>query len=261
MPPSSRKRNKGKERKAKREAKEEAKKEESDRADVNAFWRSFCISNKGCNRGHAILIRDDDPISNFMDQFCLNFRVKEMTSSQNVRELFKSHTQVWNNDTYRKSAILLLVIIGTNMLVNVKEENWDMEGYNNWLICIAQAIVVLEQYNGADDIDEVLNKQVVASKGRDLDPIVSSERRDVLKFFRKRTPCKKCVKKMHLEARKKTSSKMGKCHNCEEVKERVALSVCGRCKIAHYCSRECQISAWPEHERRCDEYVKANRTG
>ena len=258
MPPSSRKRSKGKERKAKREAKEEAKKEESDRADANAFWRSFCISNMGCNRGHAIIIRDDDPISNFMDQFCLNFGKKEMTSTQNLRELFKSHTHVWNNDTYRKSAILILVIIGTNMLVNVKEEIWVREGYNTWLICIAQAILVLEQYNGTGDIDSAMNKRGVVSKGRDFVPGGSSERRDVLKFFRKRTPCKKCVKKMHLEARK-TTPKMGICNNCEEVKERVALSVCGRCKIAHYCSRECQIAAWPEHERRCDVYVEANR--
>ena len=259
MPPSSRKRNKGKDRKAKQLAKQQAKKEESDRADVNAFWRSFCISNKGCNRGHAILIQDDDPISNFMDQFCLNFWVKEMTASQNLRELFKSHTQVWNNNTYRKSAILLFVIIGTNMLVNVKEESWDREGYNNWLICIAQATVVLEHYNGTDGIDLVFDKRVVISKWRDLDPAVSSERRDVLKFFRKRTPCKKCVKMMHLEARK-TTPKMGICHNCEEIKRRVDLSVCGRCMVNHYCSRECQVSHWPKHKKDCDVYVEANRT-
>jgi len=39
MPPSSRKRNKGKERKAK----QQAKKEESDRLEAGLFWRRFCI--------------------------------------------------------------------------------------------------------------------------------------------------------------------------------------------------------------------------
>ena len=58
---------------------------------------------------------------------------------------------------------------------------------------------------------------------------------------------------MHLEARK-TIPKMGKCFNCKVEKERVDLSVCNRCMVMQYCSRECQVAAWPSHKLDCDVY-------
>ena len=115
--------------------------------------------------------------------------------------------------------------------------------------CVAQSIVALEHCNGADDIDLVLNKQLVQKKIRNLINGVSN-RRDALKFFRKRTSCK-CLKKMHLEARKSTP-KMGICYGCNEEMDRVLLSVCSRCMVTQYCSRECQVADWPEHKEDCD---------
>jgi len=85
---------------------------------------------------------------------------------------------------------------------------------------------------------------------------VSSDMRDALKFFRKRTACK-CLKKLHLEARK-TTPKMGRCGNCSQEKERVSLSVCSRCMATQYCSRECQVAAWPKHKKGCDILLACN---
>ena len=70
---------------------------------------------------------------------------------------------------------------------------------------IAQSILVLEHYTGTNELDSAfLSKhKVVSAKWRDLWVGVSSGRRDALKFYRKRTSCK-CLKKMHLEARKTT---------------------------------------------------------
>ena len=92
---------------------------------------------------------------------------------------------------------------------------------------------------------------------QDLQPDVSSGRRDCLKFYRKRTMCK-CLKKMHLEARK-TLPKLGKCWHCKKEVERSALSLCSICKVMQYCSRECQVADWPVHERICVEYVHAHK--
>ena len=76
MPQSSRKRNKGKERKAKKA-----------RADAHRFWHQYfvdsishpqCNRSIGCNHGHDIVISDDHPVSSFMDTFCINFEQKDM---------------------------------------------------------------------------------------------------------------------------------------------------------------------------------------
>ena len=172
-----------------------------------------------------------------------------MEVSQALGELFKSHPHKWNNESYRKAAIDILVRIGTNMLVKVTDVSWP--------VCTAQAIIGLEHYHDTDNIISIFNGRVVSSKWRDLNLSGSSSRRDVLKFFRKRISCK-CLKKMHLEARKSTP-KTGICWGCKEENERVMLSICSRCKIAQHCSRECQLAQWPFHEESCDEYTRIHK--
>jgi len=244
MPPSSRKRNKGKDRKAK----QLAKKEENERADSHDFWWSFCRSTTECNHGCA-MISENHPVSTFMDQFYINLH-QGMTVLETLIDLFEKHPQVWNNERYRKLAIDTLVRIGTNMILS------NYPHITNPL-CVAQSIMVLEHFDDADDINLVLDKRVVASKWNDLWLGDGSGRRDALKFYRKRTTCK-CLKKRHLEARKK-EPKMGMCHHCKVEMERVSLSVCRRCIVGQYCSRKCQVAQWPAHESKCNLYVQAHK--
>jgi len=189
-----------------------------------------------------------------MDQFYINLYHREMTVGRTLREIFKTHKHIlWNNESYRKLAIDILIHIGTNMLL------CDEGSPLGWPVCVAQSIMVLEHFNDADDVDVVINKRAVKSKWRDLKNGSGSIRRDTLNFYRKRTTCK-CLKKKHLEARK-TMPKLGICWYCKEEKERVLLSVCSRCMVDQYCSRECQVADWSEHKKDCDAYVKANRGG
>ena len=242
MPPSSRKRNKGKDRKAK----QLAKKEETERMRLRTIWRRCCsINNTGCDHGCVIIQSDNHPVLSFIDQCCLYLGEKCMLVSKALRELFKSHPQIWNDESYKKSAIGILVRIGTNMMIKI---GTGADADITVPICLAQSIIALEHYNGEDDIDLAMNKRVVISKWRDLN-FTSSSRRDTLKFYRERTSCK-CLKKMHLEARK-TMPKVGICEYCKEEKERVLLDVCSRCKVSQYCSRQCQIAAWHEHKMFC----------
>ena len=245
MPPSSRKRNKGKERKAKREA----DKAEAIRANAHQLWWRFCssISYPQCDHGCDVAISDDHPISSFIDQFYINLRHKRMTASEGLTNLFETHRQIWNNNSYTKLAIDTLIRIGTNMMVI---DDIDI----SWLLCLAQTIVILElDYNDTNDIDLILNNPTSISKRINL-VTTSSSKRDVLKFFRKQVSCK-CLKKMHLEARK-TSPKKGLCWNCNVETKRVSLSVCSRCMVQQYCSRECQVADWEGHKEECNFYVK-----
>lgn len=38
-----------------------------------------------------------------------------------------------------------------------------------------------------------------------------------------------------------------KCHACGED----AKSICSGCRIVHFCSKECQVLAWPSHKAQC----------
>jgi len=246
MPPSSRKRNKGKDRKAK----QQAKKEETERLDAHRFWRGI-YSNIECNHGCAST-SDDHPVSSFMDQYFVNSLTHKMSTGQNLGILFETHKQVWTNASYRKLARDILIRTATNVLL--REDSsilWSLSLYS------AQALLILEHYNGTDDVNNigsVFSLRVVRTKGRDLNcydyDISGSGRRDALKFYRKRISCQ-CLKKMHLEARK-TIPKMGLCDHCKTEKERVSLSVCSECMIGQYCSRKCQVAHWPVHKGKCD---------
>ena len=41
----------------------------------------------------------------------------------------------------------------------------------------------------------------------------------------------------------------GKCLLCKTTPEK--LKKCGRCRVAEYCSRECQTKDWPRHKNEC----------
>jgi len=244
MPPSSRKRNKGKERKAK----QLAKKEENERVVAHGFWLGLCRSME-CKHGCAMIPPDYHPVSSFMDQFFVNSKHKRMTASQNLNEIFTTHIQIWNNESHKKIVLDILIRIGTNMLLR---EECDMI----WPIFIVQSILALENHDGTGNIESVFNKRLVASKSRDL-TVTSSSRRDALKFYRKRTSCS-CLKKMHLEARK-TITKMGFCWGCGKEFDRVVLFVCSRCMVGQYCSRECQVADWTNHKKSCDDYARVHK--
>ena len=127
-----------------------------------------------------------------------------MNVKDNLSDLFKSHQQIFENEGYKKLVLAVLTRIGTNMLLGGVDVSWP--------IILAHSIVFLEHYNDIDDLGSAIIERVLLSKWRDINIHASSVTRDCLKFFRKRISCK-CLKKMHLEARKITP-KMGLCCNC-----------------------------------------------
>ena len=186
----------------------------------------------------------DHPVANFMDAYFVNWLHKEMGSLNAILEdLFSSHRGVYSSDYYRDMVVKIFTRIGTNMLLT---EQFSISNPVN----IANAITVIEHYSGTGDIDETLNCRAVHAKIRDLDPDSSSCKRDVLKFFSKRTSCS-CLKAKYAKARK-SAPKMGICFGCGKEKERALLDVCSRCMVTQFCSRECQVANWDKHRDDCD---------
>ena len=147
------------------------------------------------------------------------------------------------NEDNRKMTINILLSIGTNLLLS-KYLSYGRAQFLNF----ASTILVLKNCDGSGGggINTTILSREVATKCRDLG---GGNMRDMLKFFSKRTTCS-CLKKMYSEARK-TLPKTGNCSYCNEVKEHRLLSVCSRCRIDHYCSRECQVAHWPTHQGYC----------
>ena len=240
---TSRKRNKGKDRKA--------KKAENERMKVRSIWMEH-LHWKKCDHGCAVMLSDnnhDHPAFAFIDTFM----------GRTWMDAVKLHKQqICHNIEIRKQVIKLLVHIGTNFLKRSDlfcDSALDQEQESKSVWAITYLILFLENYDGSSDLDVFAEKfsfcanHSAATKLRDIDMSGSSKLRDILKFFRKRTSCS-CLKEMHLTARK-TLPKIGQCHHCGEWKERALLSVCSRCRIHQYCSKECQIAHWPLHRSEC----------
>ena len=253
----SRKKSKGKDRKA--------KKLEAERAMIHERWWLYIAREKKmgmtvtftpskesilCNYESVIPNDLDHPVSRFMDEF---MTLDDLTLESLKYACQSKHGKiVLNNESYKEMVTQLMVRIGINMLL------LDDETETSWALIMAKSIIVLEDYytDLDDSIEEVVYSRDVQTKLRDIN-MVSSGRRDCLKFFSKRVSCS-YLKKMHQEARR-TQPKVGICYGCLLETERVALSVCSRCRISQYCSRECQVVHWPHHKGKCEIYVKFHK--
>ena len=241
MVSSSRKKNRGKERKA--------KKVEAERASVRSTWLGWATTGE-CNHVCVQIPEVDHPVSSFMNDFMTNWSQSEGDIEKIIIPLLETQQQVWNDDGYMQEKVInILTRMGTNFLLMSDKDDTIFVGVTS----LAKAIVIFEHYDGS--FDAASRSPIVQAKMRDLNSTASSIGRDVLKFFSKRVSCS-CLKEMHNKARN-CISKMGLCYHCNEEKDRVALSVCSRCKIIQYCSRECQVADWHEHVSYCDQYVNA----
>jgi len=264
MPQSSRKRNKGKNRKS--------KKAENDKASANSLWTGWAFGkldfigkNIFCKHGFVVPEEIEHSIVTFMDDLTTHFVTSPKTVDM-IKTSFETHPQIWNDDKYiRKLALDIMKSIGTNMLLRIKSafnSPGTIEYADSEIVCPnfegafcwGNIIVAFERYErGSNDIDAAIYSKEVQIQFRNFDT------RDVSKFYRKRASCS-CIKELHLEIKKLEPKKMGTCWNCDKELERYLLMVCSRCMVTQYCSRKCQVAHWPEHkEELCDRIVNARK--
>ena len=88
--------------------------------------------------------------------------------------------------------------------------------------------------------------------------LCSADDHTLVSYYRKRIPCS-CLDEKYKEV--KSVKKMGLCYNstCSHPGERVERSkmfCCTRCGDANYCSVECQKADWKDHREECEEDAK-----
>eukprot|EP00984_Skeletonema_dohrnii_P009848 scaffold3797_cov91-Skeletonema_dohrnii-CCMP3373.AAC.3 len=120
---------------------------------------------------------------------------------------------------------------------------------------IAAVIIMFEEF-----IASKVNKTKAIVQLQKLKEILLADDHTLVSFFRKRISCT-CLDKKHKEV--KSITKMGICNNDKcplpgGKVERSKMLYCTRCRYAHYCSRDCQEAAWSEHREICKEKAERN---
>jgi MYND finger len=138
-----------------------------------------------------------------------------------------------------------LISSGTNLLL--KATGNTEHSYHTIAINYAQAIMQMEAVGSVDEnksAEEVdISCKIMTEQHVNLDST-----RNLVRFFSSRIPCH-CLDQKKRENREK----LGRCcyKNCEKSALDKSLMTCSKCLIIKYCSRDCQVSDWPEHRKLC----------
>mmetsp|Transcript_36948 Transcript_36948/g.66458 ORF Transcript_36948/g.66458 Transcript_36948/m.66458 type:complete len:257 (-) Transcript_36948:74-844(-) len=139
--------------------------------------------------------------------------------------------------TYRMKIADSLVTLGTDYLLKGQVR------YTNMATSVAIAVIGMDY----DDLKRADTHAML----RDL---VQGGERETTRFFSKRIDCS-CLKEKYKQV--KHQPKLGMCSHCEQTKERRKFLVCTGCRNCQYCSKECQQADWPKHKDICPKYGRS----
>lgn len=229
---ASKKKNRGKERKAKKLLKQGRSESSQD-----AKWLSLIRSGTTgpgikCIQCAPTIPKSDSTLGLLLDTFMNAVKEETYTFERVAKALYRGFEALWNDPNQRGEANDLFIRLGTNAVLLLGPSQSELEGFS----VIAGISTVLEMYNGSF-YSTLLS---VAPKMRDL----NEDSRDLIKYFAKRTKCH-CLDEMLQQVKERP--KVGRCIE----KRRSSLFLCSECSVPQYCSSRCQKLDWNAHKGNC----------
>eukprot|EP00984_Skeletonema_dohrnii_P033098 scaffold28586_cov107-Skeletonema_dohrnii-CCMP3373.AAC.6 len=163
-----------------------------------------------------------------------------------LRSTWDEFYDVWNSATKMDLAISCFTWAGTDDIV--LEDRHIEEANAN-----AAIASYLEECNAMH-----LRKTQASINSAKTAELFRGDEHTVVKYLRKKIPCS-CLDKKYKEV--KSMARMGSCYNpnCslpDQKIERSRMLYCTRCSQVNYCSPECQKADWKIHKEDCLGYMK-----
>ena len=254
----SRKKAKGKARKAAKEAK--AKQEESQavgeeaathrqEGSLEAQLHQLVISDvapQKCEHGLVQLSVGEEKIClEFINAYLTAFSSQDKVASQEDMAvgLMKAccGTNSEHNDVYYSKLNKVVSMLLAGGAQSILDERNDIAQRYAMLACYFEEFMKVRFRKTRDCIKPA---KIIELENADDHTLVS--------FYRKRISCS-CLDKKYKEV--KSVKKMGFCYNsnCSQGRkvERSKMFCCTQCGVANYCSVECQKADWRRHEQFC----------
>ena len=255
----SRKKAKGKARKAAKEAKAAEAKEEREAVvgaaanqrreeSVEALLHRLVINDampRKCRHGLVPLSAGEAKIfKDFIDTFTATF-FSEVNVVKGLRTATDTTLEEYEEIYVSKldTVVSIFLCNGTQYILDGNNGRAKLYAsfacyFENFMVCLRETQAVLNW------------TKVLELESADDHTLVS--------YYRKHIPCS-CLDQKYKEV--KSVKKMGSCYNpsCSlpgRKAERSKMFSCSQCGVVNYCSSECQRANWKKHREQCDEIVK-----
>jgi len=252
----SRKRAKGKERKANKTVAQQCN------------WAALALvgeKNMGirCNHGCTYMPSSQHPAALLVDNIISAIGNEKMRCLESLQLSFETKPHLWNNANNRKIAREIVTSIGVNFILGGD----DIEMAK----VLGNAILILIHYDGKGDFNTA-----VYGAAPEAQVLNGGLERDTVRFYIRHTTCS-CLKKKYRQLRwqRKVGKFLllyfeyarvplqfliflftaGQCNNCLKKVLRSDLMMCGGCRSNFFCSRKCQKEGWSDHKEWCDDII------
>eukprot|EP00984_Skeletonema_dohrnii_P023747 scaffold12826_cov75-Skeletonema_dohrnii-CCMP3373.AAC.3 len=156
------------------------------------------------------------------------------------------YPEVLRDSSKMKQILSYYISSGTQQILNGDDDD-DARGISAMMSAM---IVMFEEF-----IAFRVHKAQAGVHHQKYLEMITSDDHTLVSFYRKRITCT-CLDKKHKEV--KSIKKMGFCNNDKcphpgRKVERSKMLYCTRCRYAYYCSRDCQEADWRGHKKFCNE--------